>query len=90
MRGISQAEQLSNSFETIVLKQRMVLQLITDPCLCVPKDSRLLKKWFFKRLVKNIRMHGARNSEERGVLLPYVAMTKDERNTADGCFSTVC
>jgi hypothetical protein len=25
---------------------------------------KLLKKWFFPRLVKNIRMHGARNAEE--------------------------
>jgi len=24
------------------------------------------------------------------VLFQYVAMTKDERNTADGCFSTAC
>jgi hypothetical protein len=33
-------------------------------------------------------MQGARNQEERGVLFQYVAMTKDERNKADECFST--
>jgi len=34
----------------------------------------------------------ARRAKSRGVrrTLPYVAMTKDERNEADGCFSTAC
>jgi len=34
----------------------------------------------------------ARRAKSRGMrrTLPYVAMTKDERNEADGCFSTAC
>jgi len=40
------------------------------------------------RLFKNAQLQGARNHEERGVLL-YVAVTKDKHNSADGYFSTV-
>ena len=47
-----------------------------------------MKKRLSPGLVKNIRMHGARNSRGMRRTVSVHAMTKDERNTADGCFST--
>jgi len=51
--------------------------------------SRLLKKYFFQAVEKH---PDARRAKSRGMrrTLQYVAMTKDERNEADGCFSTAC
>jgi hypothetical protein len=39
------------------------------------------------RLIRNARMQGTRNPEERGVLL-HAAVTRGERNAADGYLST--
>jgi hypothetical protein len=39
------------------------------------------------RLFRNIQMQGTRNPEERGVLL-HAAVTRGERNAADGYLST--
>ncbi len=50
----------------------------------------MLKKLFSPRLVK--KHPDARRAISRGMrrTVPYVAMTKQERNKADGCFSTAC
>jgi hypothetical protein len=41
------------------------------------------------RRLKRVRMQGARQTEEGGVL-PYAAPTKAERNAADAPFSASC
>jgi hypothetical protein len=59
----------------------------------------LLWMLFFKQVVEKLvfsqagQKHPyARRAKSRGMrrTLQYVAMTKDERNAADGCFSTAC
>jgi hypothetical protein len=68
----------SFSFGKFMAKTRQVLRCQFAGC---------LKSSFFPVGQKH---SDARRAKSRGMrrTLPYVAMTRDERNAADGCFST--